>query len=488
MGSLQKRVISSVKWTTLQTIFAAILTGPVFLIVKAVYLSPREFAYLAIVSIFLGAIGIIGNIGISQAIIQKDTLTIEESSSLFFFNILFAIILATILYSTSYVIADFFSMPSLINLLKVTSIIIIINGPAQLFRAGLEKNLFFKEISLVEMQRNITMVLTSTVFLFLGYGVIGIIYGNIISAFTSTALILTINYKYKITKLKVYFSLIRINPFFRFGIYVFGKQVMTFVTQHIDELVIGYFLAPEVLGIYYFGKNMLDRLRILITESFARVFFPMLSKIKGQREKLSDAYIRISKYLAFVSFPVFIGIAVTAHLFVPLVFGQKWVDSVIVFQIFSIAVICLVLTANVSTSLLYSMNKPDTVFYIDLIFNVIYFIFIFMFASRGIIAVLSIYILYVLCKTLSLQYFANRELTYAFIVYFQKLSILALLTVVMALVVILFQFSISELSNFYKLVGSIVIGVSTYALLAYAFERKLITELRSALCSGEIQK
>jgi O-antigen/teichoic acid export membrane protein len=486
VDSLQRQVISSVKWTTLQTVLVAVITGPIFLIVKAIYLSPTEFAYLAIVSIVLGLNGILGNIGISQSVIQKETITIEESSSLFFFNMIFATILAIMLYFLSNSIAIFFSMPDLSRLLEVTSIIIIIDAPAQLFRAIFEKNLYFKKISLVDIQKNLIMVFVSTAFLFLGYGVISVIYGNIISTFISTMLILLINYKYGIAKIRIYFSLKRLKPFFRFGIFVFGKQAMTFITNHMDELIIGYFLSPEVLGIYYFGKNMLDRLRSLITESFARVFFPTLAKIKDQHEKLSIAYTKISKYLAFVSFPVFIGIAITAHLFVPLLFGQKWIDSVIVFRVFSLAVIFLVLTANVSTSLLYSVNKPNVVFFIDLLFNTTYLILLFIFASKGIIAVLRVYVLYVLLKTLCLQYFANSELTYNITSYFRNLSGLALISIIMMSVVIIFQSITMKLSILYEFIGSVTIGILVYAILAYLFEKRILLELRSVLYNGEI--
>ena len=112
MASLQRQAISSVKWTTLQTGLVA-ATGPVLQIIKTRFLSPEGFAHIAIVMIFIGLFRTFENFGISQAIIQRDSIETQETASLFFFNIILAFIFGLILFFLSPFISGFFSLPKL---------------------------------------------------------------------------------------------------------------------------------------------------------------------------------------------------------------------------------------------------------------------------------------------------------------------------------------------------------------------------------------
>src|SRR5690554_5835449 len=112
LNDLKRQAVNSIKWTTLQTLFIS-LSAQWLLIVKARFLTPAEFAALAIVTIFTGLFRTIENFGISQAIIQKDKLTKEGISSLFIFNIFIALVFAFILYVISPLVAGCFSIPEL---------------------------------------------------------------------------------------------------------------------------------------------------------------------------------------------------------------------------------------------------------------------------------------------------------------------------------------------------------------------------------------
>lgn len=481
MALLKQKAVNSVRWTAIQTIFIGLI-GPIFLIIKARFLSPEEFAYISVILIAIGFFRLLESFGISQAIIQRDSVSVQESSSIFFFNIFLSFFFTGILYIISPIIADFYSLPRLDFFLRLVSIIVLLTGPSLLFRAFLEKYLHFKYLSLIDITRNLIVVAATTLFLILDFGVSGIIWGEILATLFTTISITYFSYRLKVTTLNFCFSTNTLKPFIKFGIFVSGKQVMTFASQRIDEIVIGYFLAPEILGIYYFGKNMLDSLRILITNSFAKVLFPVLSQIKHDRVKLSLAYQRISRYIAVGAFPVFGGIAATAHLFVPVVFGEQWIDSIVVFQVFSVAVIFLVLTANVSTSLLYSINKPHVVFYIDIATNALYFISLLFFASYGMIAVLIAYSCHVMYKTIILQYFANYQLAHSFLDYFRELAVPTISVLIMVLVVLVFQIVSSPvIGNTSQLLSSVFIGAIVYGIISWLLDKRTLKELNSAL-------
>lgn len=478
MSTLKNQAVKSIKWTSIQTITAA-LTGPVALIVKSWYLLPEGFAHLAIILIVIGLFKLLENFGISQAIIQKDHISISESSSIFWFNIFFAAFSAIVIFLSAPFIAAFYKMPALEQYLKLASTIVFINGPSLLFRAFLEKSILFKQLSIINIARNIINLATLITFLYLGLDVAGVVYAHIISTASATIMIIGVASIHTPVKLTFFFKTSALYPFIRFGAFVSGKQLLTYITHRVDELVIGYLMTPDILGIYHFGKQMLEKIRGIMTKSFAKVLFPVFSQLKNHKTRLSNAYQQVSKFIAHGAFPLFTGIAITAHLFVPVVFGEKWIDSVIVFQVFSISMIFLLLTANISSSLLYSLNKPELVFYIDVITNSIYFISLFLFASHGLIAILVVYSAYILYKTLTLQYYTNKHLMQKLNKYLQNLALPALLSIGMALMVMIFQhLSTAWLSDVALLIGSILIGGAVFAGLSFIFARDITSELK----------
>ena len=483
--SLQNKAISSIKWTTLQTIIVGVF-GPATLIIKARYLSPEEFAYVAIINLIIGLFNLFEDFGISQAVIQRDKINKEESSSLFYFNILFCVLVAVALYFLSPLIAEFFSLPKLNTYLPLISIIVLLSGPTLLFRAFLQKGLYFKHLSIIAIIRSLLILISLTVFLVTDLGVKAVIFGNIIgSLFTAFAIIFVAMY-FRLVKISFYFMPRKILPFLRFGLFVLLKQIFTFIAHRVDEVVIGYFLAPEVLGIYHFGKNMLLNIRSIITSSFGKVLYPVLSKLKNHKERLAEAYLKISRYIAFGSFPIFTGIALTAHYFVPVVFGAEWIDSVIVFQVFSITMIFLVLTANVATSLLLAINKPAELLYIDLITNTIYFISLFLVAVFGMKAILLAYSFYVVYKTVILQIYASRQLKQSFKTYLNELRKPFIISLLMAMPVLIFQFTAGRLmGDISVLICSVFIGTAFFILLAWRLEKKTIMDLKRASFKGE---
>lgn len=481
MEGLKKRAVSSVKWTTFQTLISASI-APIFQIIKARYLNPKDFSYLAIIMICIGLSNMLKNFGISQAIIQRSEITKEETSTLFFFNIFFAIFLSILLFLFADLIAKFFSLPDLAYFLKLSSIVIVVSAPSLLFRAFLEKNLFFKEISLAAIITNILIILITTIFLICRLGLLSIIYGNLLSTLITTLMIIFISHKYKLVNIKLYFNFKNLYPFLKFGFYITAKQLLNFSSGHIDEIIIGHFSPPETLGFYYFGKNLLLGIRSLISAPFGKVIFPIFSKLKDNKERLCLNYQKLAKYIAIIAFPFFSGVALTSHLFVPLLFGEKWSGSIIVFQVLSIALIFAMLHSNIASSLLYAFNKPNIAFNLEIVITSVYFFLLFIFASKEMIIILLLFSMKIVTMFLMFQYFASKQLSYSFFSYLSNLKNIYLLTIMMVVSVLIFQkCTLSMLNQSTQLIGSIICGAVVYILSSLMLERITLLELKSLI-------
>jgi len=482
MSDFKNKAVNSVMWTSIRTI-VGLISSPLLLILKARYLTPTEFGVLSIINIFIAIIGIIENTGLNKAIIQKDNISKNEQSSLLIFQLIIGAILSFFMILFSPLISQIFEMDSLRIYLPIMSLTIIFSAPILILSAFLEKELRFKELSIIQIIRSIALLIsTSILFIFLDFGLLAVVLGQVFSSITGLILISIVTYVDHSLHFKFMFNFSDVLPFLKFGINVIGKELLTQITNRFDEMIIGFFLSAEILGYYYFAKNTLSQLRGIVSGALSKVMYPLLSQIKSNKKQLINLYRKITEYLGLIAFPVFIGIALTAEIFIPILFGEQWLNSVYMFIAISIASIPNFVTTNLSTSLLYSVNKPTQVLSIDFIVNSVYIILLLIVSwlNLGIYSIVFVYIIYLLAKPVILQFVTNTHLNLTFKTYFLsfKTSILSSLVMIVAVLLIqnLLASTINELVIFLL---SILVGVISYVGMILILDKTIIIELKN---------
>lgn len=477
MNSLKKDALRSVKWTTASTVILLILS-PAYLFIKTRYLTPEEFGLVAFLTIIIGILHQFEGTGVVQGVIQKDTVDSQEASTLFIFKFAISLVIAGILYLLSGQIAIWFNMISIKEYLRYFPILVILNGINRFYPSFFKIRFMFKELAISDVLTQISLIVITTVLLISGWGVWGVIYGQIFSQCIKLIIYLYYTRKYKVVSLKVYFNYNKLRPFMRFGIFTTSKTAIDCISKQMDEIAISYFLGAEVLGLYHFGKNLLEQIIQIANKSFTKILFPLFSKLKDDKNKATEVYKLLTRNLALGAFPVFLGVCVTAPIFIPFIFGEQWTGSIIIVQIFSILFIIRLFSESLSVNLLLSANKPDYIFVIEVITTVLYFVSLIVFASLGLKSVIISYSVFILVKVISLQIAAQRILILPIIQYLKLIWKPFLFSLLMVIIVYFFRINLANrLENFALLAGSIVIGALTYAILVISFDKKSIIKL-----------
>lgn len=480
MPSLKNQAVNGTKWTTARTILTAI-TGPILLIIKTRYLSPAEFGVMAIINIFIGIIGVLENFGFNTAIIRKDEVTKDERSSLFILQFVTSILLASLLVVSSPLVANVFNMEQLNRLLPILSLSILFNSPVVLFTAFLEKEFEFKAVSVLHMCREIILLVSTTIlFQVLAEPLYAVVIGQVIAvAFMAISIIITA-FRFDLLHLRLHFKVDDIKPYFKFGVVVGFQKVVIQVTHNVDEIIIGFFLPESVLGYYHFAKNLLNKLRQLLTASFSKVLLPVLSKVKYEKDRLLKGYNQISVYIATVALPIFIGIALTTNSFIPIFFDEKWLASSNFFIILSISYIPYIIGVTVGTDLLYSINKPKLALAIDFISNLAYILLLLLVSwlQIGLYPIVILYGLFMLVKSIVTQYYVYQQFNRPFLEYLKLFTGLIASTLIMVAVVLLAQNAVlNDMSVYVDFIVSVILGVISYVASVYLFEKKTFHDL-----------
>jgi O-antigen/teichoic acid export membrane protein len=97
-------------------------------LVLANLLTPNDFGCIGLLAIFIALSQTFIDGGFGAALIQKNQPTQDDFSTIFFWNIGLSIIIYSIIYLCAPLVAGFYEMPILTNLLRVQAIILIINA------------------------------------------------------------------------------------------------------------------------------------------------------------------------------------------------------------------------------------------------------------------------------------------------------------------------------------------------------------------------
>jgi len=130
------------------------------------------------------------------------------------------------------------------------------------------------------------------------------------------------------------------------------------MNSNLDYILIGSLLGIEQLGYYTLAYNLIIRPAQKINPIITRVGFPVFSKIQDELDKLKKGYFKIIQLLSLVNFPVMVIFAVLSPIFIPIIFGDQWLHSIILVQILSIVGL-LRSIGNPIGSLLLAKGRAD---------------------------------------------------------------------------------------------------------------------------------
>jgi len=144
----------------------------------------------------------------------------------------------------------------------------------------------------------------------------------------------------------------------RFSRSVIGVEVMTTIQANIDNLMVGYFLGIEALGIYYFAFNAGIGITLGLVNAFGVAVYPHLCQVRGDRTQLIARYRGSLRTLGVIVVPLVLLQVLLAPIYVPIVFGSHWVAAVPVLMIICLSVLPRPF-ASTCSQLLKAVGRPD---------------------------------------------------------------------------------------------------------------------------------
>jgi PST family polysaccharide transporter len=326
--TLKSKTTSGIRWSSTSQ-FIRQIAQLITTVILARLLKPSDFGLVGMAMVVTGFIALFKDLGTSAAIIQRKEVSVYLLSSIYWVNVAFGLLAAVTLYFLSPFIANFYNEPRIEPIMQVLSLNFLISGVSILHQAILEKNLLFKELAKLEIIATGVGSVVGIVLAFLGYGVWSLVYQMVaVSLVTTILLWLTSGWHPKMA-----FHVSEIRHVSSYSLNLTGYSIFNYFVRNTDYLLIGKFLGAQDLGIYTMAYRIMLYPLQSISAVISRVMFPYYSIIQDDIDQFSKSYLMVASIIAILVFPLMLGMWVITDTFVELVFGSKWMATVILIKI-----------------------------------------------------------------------------------------------------------------------------------------------------------
>ena len=157
----------------------------------------------------------------------------------------------------------------------------------------------------------------------------------------------------------------------RFSLNTIGTALLRFSLRQIDLLFIGLFLPSNQVGLYFLATRIRNTVGQLTYYTIQKIGLPVLSRLQDDPVRHQAAVILILRLTCLVCLPIFFGMAMTADLVIPIVFGDAWTGSIQPFRLLCLFSIFYALSL-IANQVLLSSGLSGIVLQLS-IFNVLFF-------------------------------------------------------------------------------------------------------------------
>jgi O-antigen/teichoic acid export membrane protein len=329
---LKQKALNGVKWTSISSIVIAILQlAQVSILAR--YLAPSDFGLMAIVSVVIGFSALFMDMGISSAIIHKQDISHKQLSSLYWLNIFAGSVLFFIIYFSSSMVSQYYNEIQIIPLIQLLAFSFLISAIGNQYRILNQKKLLFNRLAKVEIISALISFVVAVACAINDYGVYSLVYATLVNVSISNLTFMLQGLREH--KPSFIYKHSEVKNLINFGLFQMGERSINYFNAQFDVILIGKLLGTEALGIYSMAKTLAMKPAQIINPIITKVTFPIMSRVQNDTKQLKNIYLKTLNYLCSVNFPIYIAIAILAEPLVLLLFGDKWIESIVILKILS---------------------------------------------------------------------------------------------------------------------------------------------------------
>lgn len=324
----KKTTLSGLMWRFFERIGVQIITLVVSVILARL-LGPEAYGDIAVTTIFITICNVFVTSGFGVALVQKKDSDELDFSSVFYSSLVISIVLYVALFFSAPYIADFFGTPIVGPVLQVVGLRLPISALGSVQNAYVNKHLMFKKFFYSTLISTILSAIVGITAAFTGFGVWALVIKELTGMVSEKVVLFFVTKWYP----KLMFSWKRMKVLLKFSWKILVGGLIYTIGTEASGFIIGKKYSSKDLAFYNKGKSWPQIIGDSVDGTVRNVLFPILSKAQDEPAKVKRMMRRAIKTSGYVMFAAMMGLAAIAPMFVRVVLGDAWIESVPFVQI-----------------------------------------------------------------------------------------------------------------------------------------------------------
>jgi PST family polysaccharide transporter len=282
-------------------------------------LTPNDYGVIAMVGPILALIMMFQDLGLGTAAIQAKTLSREQSSALFWLNILASGGLAALLVLLSPAIGWFYGDARAGHVAALSGVGLLISGSGLQHAALLNRELRFGRLGVAEIAGLVVTYGSSIVIAILLRSYWALVFGTLAGSLVQTLL-----YWQASSFRPSWPRLAGIGDLARFGGHLTGFGLLNFCVRNLDDVLVARFAGATAAGLYDRSYRLMMMPLQNINGPINRLLQPILARLRDEPERYRRIYGMAIRGTMLAIAPGVAVMALMSDRFMPWLLGAQW--------------------------------------------------------------------------------------------------------------------------------------------------------------------
>jgi PST family polysaccharide transporter len=304
-------------------------------VVLARLLSPSDFGLVAMVTAITGLATAFADLGLSEATIQRQEISRQQVSNLFWINAAIGLALMLVTAGLGPVMAWFYREPRIKGIAFLMSLTFLMGGLRVQHNALLKRQMRFSVLATRDVSSFVIAVPMAITMAWRGAGYWAIVALPLTLSFTQMVLSWwMVGWVPSLPRRGVH-----VGSMLLFGGNISASYMLLNMLRSADNVLIGRYWGAGPLGLYSRAYNLLMLPLRQLHFPVGSVAVPAFSRLQGDPERFARYYLRTVNLMTWISAPIFGFLFVAGQPVIVLVLGDKWREAAPVFQILAVSAI-----------------------------------------------------------------------------------------------------------------------------------------------------
>jgi O-antigen/teichoic acid export membrane protein len=290
------------------------------MLVVARVLDPASFGLLATALLFVLLLQRVLMESIGYAVVQRKEVDDTYLSTAFWLACLGGVLLGGLLFAARHPLARFFEEPNLAPVIGALALIPAVDGVATVHTALFKREMRFKVLAMRTLGVNLVGATSGLVLAFAGAGVWALVTQQLVQTIGSFA-VLWRSHHWRPQRTADRAASVEL---LRFGGPMVLNALMFVLSNRLDVMALATYAGASATGIYSIAKRLARAVTDLLVSGIATAALTTLSARADDDDARNAFFAKQLHFLAWLSFPAFVSLAVVAPDLVPGLLGARW--------------------------------------------------------------------------------------------------------------------------------------------------------------------